>query len=74
MVTTAANIGYITQIIGPVIDVEYPSGTLPKVFNDLCIKTQFFFISFFASSAFRNRSIKIWPYIGAIDNKHISLS
>jgi F-type H+-transporting ATPase subunit beta len=35
MVTTAANIGFITQIIGPVIDVEYPNGTLPKMFNAL---------------------------------------
>jgi F-type H+-transporting ATPase subunit beta len=35
MVSTATNIGFITQIIGPVIDVEYPSGTLPKVFNAL---------------------------------------
>lgn len=35
MVSTATNIGFITQIIGPVIDVEYPSGTLPKMFNAL---------------------------------------
>lgn len=35
MVTTATNVGYITQIIGPVIDVEYPNGTLPKMFNAL---------------------------------------
>jgi F-type H+-transporting ATPase subunit beta len=35
MVTTATNIGFITQIIGPVIDVEYPNGTLPKMFNAL---------------------------------------
>lgn len=40
MVTTAANIGYITQIIGPVIDVEYPNGTLPKVFNALTIDSE----------------------------------
>jgi F-type H+-transporting ATPase subunit beta len=39
MVTTATNIGYITQIIGPVVDVEYPSGTLPKVFNALTIES-----------------------------------
>ena len=31
----ATNIGYITQIIGPVIDVEFPDGTLPKMFNAL---------------------------------------
>lgn len=35
MVTTATNIGFITQIIGPVIDVEYPNGNLPKMFNAL---------------------------------------
>lgn len=35
MVTSATNIGFITQIIGPVIDVEYPNGTLPKMFNAL---------------------------------------
>lgn len=35
MATTPTNIGYITQIIGPVIDVEYPNGTLPKMFNAL---------------------------------------
>jgi F-type H+-transporting ATPase subunit beta len=35
MVTTATNIGFVTQIIGPVIDVEYPNGTLPKMFNAL---------------------------------------
>jgi len=38
MVTTATNVGYITQIIGPVLDVEYPSGTLPKMFNALTIE------------------------------------
>jgi F-type H+/Na+-transporting ATPase subunit beta len=39
MVTTATNIGFITQIIGPVIDVEYPNGTLPKMFNALNVKS-----------------------------------
>jgi len=37
MVTTATNTGYITQIIGPVIDVEFPNGTLPKMFNALTV-------------------------------------
>ncbi|MEH2181829.1 F0F1 ATP synthase subunit beta [Nostoc sp.] len=39
MVTTAekTNIGYITQIIGPVVDVKFPSGKLPQIFNALKI-------------------------------------
>jgi F-type H+-transporting ATPase subunit beta len=39
MVTTATNTGYITQIIGPVIDVEFPNGTLPKMFNALTVSS-----------------------------------
>ncbi|QUY44453.1 F0F1 ATP synthase subunit beta [Acaryochloris marina] len=36
MVTTAnKNTGYISQIIGPVLDVEFPSGKLPKIYNAL---------------------------------------
>jgi len=27
--------GFVTQIIGPVIDVEFPSGNLPKIYNAL---------------------------------------
>jgi F-type H+-transporting ATPase subunit beta len=40
MVTTAekTNIGYITQIIGPVVDIKFPSGNLPKIYNSLSIK------------------------------------
>jgi F-type H+-transporting ATPase subunit beta len=40
MVTTAekANIGYITQIIGPVVDVKFPEGKMPQIFNALTIK------------------------------------
>nr|UEQ12097.1 ATP synthase CF1 beta subunit [Batrachospermum sp.] len=34
MVTTN-NLGSVTQIIGPVLDIEFPSGKLPKVFNAL---------------------------------------
>ncbi|HHP7246170.1 MAG TPA: F0F1 ATP synthase subunit beta [Elainellaceae cyanobacterium] len=39
MVTTAekTNVGYITQIIGPVVDVEFPPGKLPKILNALTI-------------------------------------
>ncbi|MBD2498154.1 F0F1 ATP synthase subunit beta [Nostoc sp. FACHB-280] len=32
------NIGYITQIIGPVVDVKFPSGKLPQIYNALTIK------------------------------------
>ncbi|MBV9390220.1 MAG: F0F1 ATP synthase subunit beta, partial [Chroococcidiopsidaceae cyanobacterium CP_BM_ER_R8_30] len=40
MVTTAekANIGYITQIIGPVVDVKFPEGKMPQIYNALSIK------------------------------------
>ncbi|BAB76738.1 F0F1 ATP synthase subunit beta [Anabaena sp. FACHB-709] len=40
MVTTAekTNIGYITQIIGPVVDVKFPNGKLPQIYNALTIK------------------------------------
>ncbi len=32
-------IGYINQIIGPIIDITFPSGQLPKIYNALVIKT-----------------------------------
>ncbi|MBD2435435.1 F0F1 ATP synthase subunit beta [Nostoc sp. FACHB-110] len=32
------NIGYITQIIGPVVDVKFPGGKLPQIYNALTIK------------------------------------
>jgi F-type H+-transporting ATPase subunit beta len=39
MVTTAekTNIGYITQIIGPVLDVRFPGGKMPQIYNALKI-------------------------------------
>nr|YP_009297732.1 ATP synthase CF1 beta subunit [Kumanoa americana]AOM67466.1 ATP synthase CF1 beta subunit [Kumanoa americana] len=37
MVTTT-NIGSVTQIIGPVLDIEFANGKLPKVFNALKIE------------------------------------
>jgi F-type H+-transporting ATPase subunit beta len=39
MVTTAekTNIGYITQVIGPVVDVKFPGGKLPQIYNALTI-------------------------------------
>jgi F-type H+/Na+-transporting ATPase subunit beta len=32
------NVGYITQIIGPVVDVKFPNGKLPKIYNALNVK------------------------------------
>ncbi|AFY69183.1 ATP synthase F1 subcomplex beta subunit [Thalassoporum mexicanum PCC 7367] len=39
MVTTAekTNVGYVTQIIGPVVDVEFPDGDLPEIYNALIV-------------------------------------
>jgi len=33
MTTSQKNIGHVTQIIGPVLDVTFPSGNLPKIYN-----------------------------------------
>ena len=38
MVDTASKTGYISQVIGPVVDVEFPSGNLPKIYNAIIIK------------------------------------
>ena len=40
MVTTAekTNSGAITQVIGPVLDVKFPSGQMPRIYNALTIK------------------------------------
>ena len=35
---TATNVGYITQVIGPVIDAEFPSGKLPEIYNALKVE------------------------------------
>ena len=35
--TATQNVGYISQVIGPVIDVEFPEGKLPQIFNALHI-------------------------------------
>ena len=37
MVDTTSKTGSISQIIGPVVDVEFPSGKLPKIYNALVI-------------------------------------
>jgi F-type H+-transporting ATPase subunit beta len=39
MVDTASKTGFISQIIGPVLDIEFPGGELPKVYNALIIGT-----------------------------------
>ena len=31
------NTGFVTQIIGPVVDVEFPEGVLPAIYNALNI-------------------------------------
>ncbi|MDG2989746.1 F0F1 ATP synthase subunit beta [Candidatus Synechococcus calcipolaris G9] len=40
MVTTAerTNVGMITQVIGPVVDIEFPGGKLPQIYNALRIE------------------------------------
>jgi len=37
MVETATNTGTVTQIIGPVIDVEFGNGSLPAIYNALIV-------------------------------------
>ena len=39
MVDTASKTGFISQIIGPVVDIEFPNGELPKVYNALIISS-----------------------------------
>ncbi|MDJ0715537.1 MAG: F0F1 ATP synthase subunit beta [Prochloraceae cyanobacterium] len=36
--TDKTNVGKITQVIGPVVDAEYPSGKLPRIYNALRIE------------------------------------
>lgn len=38
MVTTTGSIGQVTQVIGPVVDVRFPAGQLPAIYNALVIK------------------------------------
>ena len=40
MVNTSTKTGYISQIIGPVVDIEFPSGNLPKIYNSLIITAE----------------------------------
>jgi len=37
--TTDTKIGKITQVIGPVVDAEFPMGQLPNIYNALKVKT-----------------------------------
>jgi F-type H+-transporting ATPase subunit beta len=37
MVDTASKTGFISQIIGPVVDIEFPGGEIPKVYNAVTI-------------------------------------
>jgi len=39
MTDTNLNKGYITQIIGPVLDIEFSEGTLPVIYSAIKIKT-----------------------------------
>ena len=36
--TTDKSIGYVRQVIGPVLDVEFPSGALPKIYNAIVVR------------------------------------
>ena len=37
MVDVASKTGLISQIIGPVVDIEFPSGNLPGVYNAVIV-------------------------------------
>lgn len=39
MVKTNINKGYVTQIIGPVLDIEFPDGNLPPIYTAIRIET-----------------------------------
>ena len=39
MVATTDTIGKITQVIGPVVDAQFPSGKLPNIYNALRVQT-----------------------------------
>jgi F-type H+-transporting ATPase subunit beta len=40
MVKTNLNKGYVTQIIGPVLDIEFPSGNLPPIYSAIKIELE----------------------------------
>ncbi len=39
MVQTEKNIGFVSQIIGPVLDIQFPSGNLPPIYSAIKIET-----------------------------------
>ena len=39
MVKTSTNIGYVTQIIGPVLDIVFPGGELPPIYSAVKVTT-----------------------------------
>jgi len=39
MVDTASKTGFISQIIGPVLDIEFPNGEIPKIYNALIVSS-----------------------------------
>jgi F-type H+-transporting ATPase subunit beta len=39
MVQTEKNIGFVNQIIGPVLDIEFPNGKLPPIYSAIRIET-----------------------------------
>jgi F-type H+-transporting ATPase subunit beta len=39
MVDTASKTGFISQIIGPVVDIEFPNGEIPKVYNAVTVSS-----------------------------------
>ena len=39
MVQTEKNIGFVSQIIGPVLDIEFPNGNLPPIYSAIKIET-----------------------------------
>ena len=40
MIKTNINKGYVTQIIGPVLDIEFPDGSLPPIYSAIKITTE----------------------------------
>ena len=39
MVQTKKNIGFVSQIIGPVLDIKFPDGVLPAIYSAIRIET-----------------------------------
>jgi F-type H+-transporting ATPase subunit beta len=40
MVKTNLNKGYVTQIIGPVLDIQFPGGSLPPIYSAIEIELE----------------------------------